>query len=298
MNLSNIKIKIPLKGGLGNQMFGYTFYMYMKNKGYDVNIILTEFLFTYIHNGIEIFDIFPKITLNNKYHAKFYIIINTLLKNTFAKRCMAKFVGFYYSKFKIVNQINPYTFDSFKFSPNNTYLLNGFWQNYMYSLDMEYEIKSIFEFHIPEVWCNKYILDKIEKTNSVSIHVRRGDYLKNEFSDYNVIKTMNFYKDAISLIKEKISNPNFYIFSDDIQWCKDNFVGDEYVFIIGNTGKHSYLDMYMMSRCKHNIISNSTFSWWGAWLNNNDKKIVIAPKYWTNSGIKSADFCPDKWFFI
>ena len=98
-----------------------------------------------------------------------------------------------------------------------------------------------------------------------------------------------------------VNNPQFYFFSDDLQWCIDKFnTQDNYHFVDINTGKDSWQDMYLMSQCKHNIIANSSFSWWGAWLNDNGEKIVIAPNPWFRTWSKesSYDVIPDNWIMI
>ena len=131
--------------------------------------------------------------------------------------------------------------------------------------------------------------------NSVSLHVRRGDYLTNPI--YCVCDEM-YYKLAIKYIKSRVSNPLFYVFSDDTEWC-NHFMESldvNYSIITQNKGENSYKDMYLMSHCRHNIIANSTFSWWGAWLNDNKEKIVISPNKWTNN-IRMKDV-PLNWLLL
>ncbi|MFA7284753.1 MAG: alpha-1,2-fucosyltransferase, partial [Candidatus Absconditabacterales bacterium] len=119
------------------------------------------------------------------------------------------------------------------------------------------------------------IVREMEQTNSIGLHVRRGDYVGSALGG---ICDKTYYENAIEFIKSKVQNPTFFIFSNDIQRCKDNLkTGDKSHFIDGNKGENAYKDMVLMSHCKHNIIANSSFSWWGARLNNNPEKIVIAP---------------------
>jgi hypothetical protein len=126
--------------------------------------------------------------------------------------------------------------------------------------------------------------------NSISIHVRRGDYLNHE--SYKNICGLNYYCSAIRYIKTLIMDPFFIVFSDDILWCKENLnniLSDtSVIYVDWNTGKESYKDMQLISNCKHNIIANSSFSWWGAWLNTFPNKIIIAPKKWLNTNIEST----------
>ena len=120
---------------------------------------------------------------------------------------------------------------------------------------------------------------------SVGIHVRRGDYLNIPL--YSGICDLPYYTRAIEYIKSKSKNPKFYIFSNDMEWCKINLPVENAVFVEANTGINSIFDMILLSSCKYNIIANSSFSWWGAWLNKN-KKAVIAPTKWYNNKKRDA----------
>lgn len=152
---------------------------------------------------------------------------------------------------------------------------------------------------------NQKILEKITQTNSVSIHVRRGDYYNNEsaFKIHGNITTKKYYENALEFIKEKVKNPVFFVFSDEFEWVKKNlyfFSNYGEVHIIDwNKGFDSYIDLQLMSNCKHNIIANSSFSWWAAWLNKNKNKIVISPKKWVNNiNENKIDIIPNNWIKI
>jgi len=133
-----------------------------------------------------------------------------------------------------------------------------------------------------------YLLD----SNSCSLHVRRGDYLS--LPDYHPVCTMDYYRNAIA---EFSDDTRFLVFSDDIQWCKENFKGDNFHFI---EGEKDYVDLYLMSLCNNNIIANSSFSWWGAWLNNTPNKKVIAPKQWFGKAkqLNTKDLIPETWIIL
>lgn len=134
--------------------------------------------------------------------------------------------------------------------------------------------------------------EKIESANSVSIHMRLGDYLN--LSDlYGNICTPAYYQRAVELIKEKVENPTFFLFSNDVKAAAEQLGIDNIVPVEGNTGDKSYLDMYLMSKCKHNIIANSTFSWWGAWLNDNKDKTVCCPTTLLNGYDNGSVYCKD-----
>lgn len=140
----------------------------------------------------------------------------------------------------------------------------------------------------------------LRTVNSVSVHVRRGDFSDDpQIAEYHGTLDKNYYKSTINLISSRIANPVFYFFSDDINWVMKNLAIPGAVYISDSITKNHYEDLYLMSKCKHNIIANSSFSWWGAWLNNNPDKIVIAPQRWFNKGPKDTqDLLPDGWIKI
>ena len=138
---------------------------------------------------------------------------------------------------------------------------------------------------------NKY--GEVLNQNTCSIHVRRGDYLN--LSEHHPLCDIEYYKDAM----EHMPNDTVYlVFSDDISWCKENFLGDNYIFIEDNS---DIFDLYLMSLCHNNIIANSSYSWWGAWLNNNKNKIVVSPKMWfgpAKVGLDTKDVHCKNWIKI
>ncbi|PIQ22093.1 MAG: alpha-1,2-fucosyltransferase [Cytophagales bacterium CG18_big_fil_WC_8_21_14_2_50_42_9] len=172
----------------------------------------------------------------------------------------------------------------------------GDFQNEAFFKDYQDVIRDAFYFKDINQDKENYSLGKeIISRESVSIHVRRGDYV-----NHTIIKpvSLTYYQKAIEKICLMVQEPYFYVFSDDIDWCKKNLnLSASCTFIQHNTGKNSYKDMYLMSQCKHNIIANSSFSWWGAWLNNNPDKIVIAPNKWM-LGRASTDIVPKTWILI
>jgi len=172
----------------------------------------------------------------------------------------------------------------------NVYLI-GYFQSEKY-----FNIKKIKELFEPTDEIKNYIITKYEtqlKQNTCSIHVRRGDYLK--LSAHHPVCDLEYYNKAIAMMP---SDTKFLVFSDDIKWCKDNFIGDRFEFIMEEL---DIIDLYLMSFCNNNIIANSTFSWWGAWLNNNKNKLVIAPSKWfgvAKGDINTNDIIPENWIKI
>lgn len=252
---------VVFKGGIGNQLFQYCLIDYLSRKGYKV-YYRDE---TFGHNGLEI-------------HKYFDVKLNRL----------PRWLDYIYRK---VKEKYPLTFNRLS-TLDDVYdeskiRFDGYWQDKDYmSPEQDIAFKDLL---LNER--NKEILERIQSTNSVSIHVRRGDYLKYP-EIYGGICTTEYYAKAISIIKERIANPSFYIFSDDIEWCKGNMNIPNAEYIDWNKGNDSIYDMYLMSKCKANIIANSTFSYWGAKIANN--YVVVYPHKWILTR-PSPNFFMEQW---
>jgi len=178
----------------------------------------------------------------------------------------------------------------------NSCYLSGVWQSEKYFEDIKDIIKKELTLRNrptkeTEVW-----IKKIAGCNSVSLHIRRGDYVSNPIiNQKHGVCDLDYYKKAIKIISEKEKDTIFFIFSNDIKWAKDNLKLDRPVYFVSNKIIPDYEELIIMSKCKHNIIANSSFSWWGAWLNNNPEKIVIAPQKWFNVSIDTSDLIPNDW---
>lgn len=173
----------------------------------------------------------------------------------------------------------------------------GYWQSEKYFSKFSPWIRDDFSFIQPLNIKNSELVDQITHVNAVSLHVRRGDYVNSQMTS-KVYENLSstYYDAAIRHIVERISNPFFFIFSDDINWVRKNLkINFPCVYIDNNHGTESYIDMRLMSLCKFNIIANSSFSWWGAWLNKSREKIVVAPKCWFANGTNTQDLIPQNW---
>ena len=261
-----------LNGGLGNQMFQYAAgkRLAIKNNT-ELKIDNTE----YQANNYRAYG------LNN-----FNIIENIATQSEIAKIKKSGFL-------KIIDSFKPnykrstVRHHKYNFYPNllkikdHTYL-DGNWQNEKYFLDIKEGI--IKDFTLKNPIDNKYpnLISQIKNTNSVSLHIRRGDYITNKkFSKVYSLLDEKYYKRAVKFIAEKISDPRFFIFSDDIKWVKQNLnISYPKIFVSDENETKNYEELILMSLCKHNIIANSSFSWWGAWLNQNPDKTVVVPKNW------------------
>jgi hypothetical protein len=191
--------------------------------------------------------------------------------------------------------------DSFAKIKNNSYL-DGGWCSEKYFMHISRVIRADFSFKKKPDPKNEKILSRINKCNSVSIHIRRGDYVKNAkvAKIFNVCD-YNYYRTALNLLRKKHGSFSTYVFTDDPLWVKKNFeVFSNCTLVDHNVGLNDLEDLRLMSACKHNIIANSTFSWWAAWLNSYEDKIVIAPQKWYRDDTigTTIDLIPDKWIRI
>ena len=265
---------IQFLGGLGNQMFQYALYKTLQNKFPNVKADLLGYKNYTLHNGFELEHIF-NIRLNK---------ITPFTRELYNKH-NRKWI--YRKLRRILNLKNAYQEEKALFAYDPTILTDlkpgyywGYWQNLRYFDAIADELKVDFKFKNELTGANQQTLTQIKETESISIHVRRGDYLKDPL--LGGLCGPEYYQAAISLIKSTVVSPKFFIFSDDITWCQKHLNLTQATFISWNKGPESYIDMQLMSACKHNIIANSSFSWWAAWLNPNEAKIVNYPKKWIN----------------
>jgi len=207
------------------------------------------------------------------------------------------------SRFQPYNLKNVYKEPFFPYDPNilkckNHVYLEGYWQTEKYFKEIEEIIRRDFTIVDEPDLRNKTMAEQIRKSESVSIHIRRGDYVTNPTTNaYHGTCSEDYYKKAIQIIKNHIHQPQFFIFSDDPTWVREHLdTGYPTVFVDFNGPDKDYEDLRLMSLCQHHIIANSSFSWWGAWLCRNIEKIVIAPKKWFNKpDINTKDLIPDTW---
>lgn len=213
----------------------------------------------------------------------------------FNNRIISKVLGQYYLYIK---QQDLYFNEKILIKKGNIYL-DGYWQSENYFREIRNIIIKDFLIKTKPDKRNKLMLEKIENSNSVCIHIRRGDYISNEkTSEVHGTCSLKYYYNAVKIILKKVKNPTFFIFSDDSQWTKEN-LKLEYptVYVDINSPEKSYEDLRLMLSCKHFIIANSSFSWWGAWLSSNPNKIVCTPKKWFRSA-DEGDIVPKSWIRV
>lgn len=282
---------VSFAGGLGNQMFQYAFLRNLQNRGNRVMADLSADIGT---TGFHLLDVFKKINIKEctKQQKKDLVEKNMEVGNRKQK--------FYLYTEESKNDVKEKEGDLSILDATGG-IFYGFFQTYKYAEQIRDLLIEDFQF---EEHCEeklKAIRDIIVNENAVSIHIRRGDYLfGNNNWVYGNICTSEYYRNAMLYIKNKIGNCKFICFSNDIEWAKNNCNDIGKILYIEDSLFDNYqdwYDMYLMSICKHNIIANSTFSWWGAWLNQNREKIVIAPKKWVNV-CDYKDIWPEKWVQI
>lgn len=253
---------IMLSGGLGNQMFQYAFCLSMRAKGYKCRIDNTLYYAFKMHNGYELLKVFG--------------IEEECPSPSALKKLWIRYLRSRHPRF-LVTRDKPYKYCSEVYDSKTPYLM-GDWLSYRYFEDIQEEIRQTYTFqHTSPITMDA--ASDMQSCNSVSLHIRRGDYLM--LPNYCVCDD-RYYERAIEKIMQYVDNPFFYVFSNDPEWSR-NFLksfGVNYKIIDWNQGGDSYQDMFLMTQCKHNIIANSTFSWWGAWLNQNKNKIVVTPRKW------------------
>lgn len=187
---------------------------------------------------------------------------------------------------------------------DNAYI-EGYWQSPKYFADCESVIRQDLTLRVPPDQRNQALADWIADIEAVSVHIRRGDYLTRPTALEKFARCSDdYYRRAMDSLRERSEQPHFILFSDEPEWARENFAMNSDITVIdGNGGDNDYLDLWLMSLCKHHIIANSSFSWWGAWLGCHADKIVIAPRRWFNltdeqNDSDGADRIPDGWIRI
>lgn len=282
-------------GGLGNQIFQYAFYLALKEQFRSVKADLHDFENYPLHNGFELERIF-KVPL--KKASKFEVSILDSNNRLFWSRKIRRLlqVRNAYQEEKTL-----FGYDVQLFEDRRSKLLWGYWQNINYVDRIEPQLRKILTF--PEETNERNLniqgLINAAEGKAVALHVRRGDYLKDPF--LGGLANQLYYEDAIRTISKHIKDPVFFIFSDDIQWCRENLQLRKAHFIDWNNGNKSFRDMQLISLCDHAIIPNSSFSWWGAWLNDKPRKMIIAPETWYRpefGTVPTKTMHPDNWILI
>jgi hypothetical protein len=290
-------IIVRLRGGLGNQMFQYA-----------VSRALTD--------GQVVFIDLSFLTQNtissNHFTARSYELqVFKNLKVSKINQTLLRFLLSESPKYKLLKKLLPKRLKSIKKINDDNFhlklkykqilLLDGYFQNPFFFETIRKTLLKDFKFPtLPENLIE--VFNKINKSNhTVGIHVRRGDYLNTTNQTVHGVLPIDYYKKAIEFITNKIANPTYFIFSDDPNWCQTDLSFIEINYQVVSGSYPAWADMYLMSLCQHQIIANSSFSWWAAWLNEHEEKIVIAPKTWFVDDLKNSEtetLIPSKWIRV
>lgn len=270
---------VEIHGGLGNQMFEYAFFLSLKEHHPWRAILLDIRNSRHVHQGYELPYIFG---------IKQYLRIKAFYAMNYFRNLLWRS--------NVFSEKSPFLYDANAYCQERGTYYKGCWQSEKYFAGIEDKIRKVFTFNESLLNERTSELSKLLKSGDVyvSLHIRRGDYI----DEGRYTCTLDYYDKAISLIKEKTENPHFVVFSDDMEWVKQELPIPNAIYVNWNTAKDSWQDMYLMSLCQHNIIANSTFSWWGAWLNSNTEKIVIAPPMWLDQSTESIDIIPQDWIIL
>lgn len=283
-------------GGLGNQMFQYAVgRSFSLERNIPLYLDTQDFAEYTLHNGYEldrIFAIKTRLATDNdlrkvlSWRAFSPFRRQLLFKKQLRKlRGSRMIVDTQFSSWKQITEV-----------PDTAYLM-GNWQTEKYFNEIQDVIRSDFSFKQPCIGRNVKLTNLIDNSTAVSLHVRRGDIAANPASlAFHGLCSLDYYQRAIEHVTDRVANPTFFIFSDDIPWARENLqLKHSCHYVENNKGIESYNDMRLMSLCQHHIIANSSFSWWGAWLNSNPNKIVVSPKVWTVADFDTSDIVPDAW---
>jgi len=288
-------IIVKLIGGLGNQLFQYALgrhlaYILQTELKLDIACFETYKLRTYSLKNFNIQENFATLEEIRRF--------KPISRKPIDRLIFKIKQGF--NRYSVIKEPYFHFYTEVLKAKDNTYL-EGYWQSEKYFKDIEQIIHQEFTVKNELQGKNKEIAQHILDTNSISIHIRRGDYVTNPLTNkIHGTCTLEYYHQAVMLIVEKVKSPHFFLFSDDPEWVQRNIVL-EYptTHVDHNKADKDYEDLRLMSLCKHNIIANSVFSWWGAWLNKNPDKIVIAPKRWFNeNSYNTKDLLPEPWIKI
>jgi hypothetical protein len=289
---------VVLFNGLGNQMSQYAFYLAKKERNEKCQVIFNTKC-TNGHHGYELGKLFGIHCESGTKHDMLEFFYRIVHSERFLRyRSILSRFGL-----NIIYEEQNYDFNPALLLPSQYQGLNYYWGGWHSEKNfqsVEKKVREVFQFpKITDENCLRFA-DLIESAeNSVSLHVRRGDYLKakpDDFYHFDGVATLDYYEKAVAYIKNKFGNCKFFVFSNDLEWCKKEFSNLDAAYVDCNSGENSWRDMYLMSLCKHHINANSTFSWWGAWLSNKNG-VTICPKMFLRT-VVTNDIYPERWVKI
>lgn len=263
-------------------MFQYAFAVTLKERYPEEDICIDVHHYKYngykIHQGFEINKIFPNAPLPTASRKKI-VQLSYYIPNFWLSRVARKILP--QRKTEYIQKLHYKYYPEAAAIESDKYY-DGYWQSFKYFSNYKEVLYKVYAHGTPNEY-NKQMISELEGCNSVGMHVRRGDY-KTSPQFYGICN-LEYYKKAIETIQSKVEQPHYFIFSDDINWCKENIApllnGSKVTFVTENKGANSCWDMFLMTHCMNLVIANSSFSWWGAFLNQNNG-VIISPTHWVN----------------
>ncbi|MEO1766436.1 alpha-1,2-fucosyltransferase [Thiobacter aerophilum] len=271
---------VRLCGGLGNQMFQYVAgYALARLHGSALRFDTSWFETNRLHNGLELDRVFG-LTLAEATASDKRRILGWAAQRVVYRVLARKYLKPLRPR-SMVMEPHFHYWPGFADLPDDVYL-DGYWQSERYFASVAPELRERFRFALPLDPRSADLVEAMAQQESVSIHVRRGDFVSDpSVNQVHGVDLSGYYRAAIAAIRERVRQPIFYVFSDEPQWVRQHLeIPAQSVIVDHNRGEDSYRDMQLMSACRHHILANSSFSWWAAWLNPREDKIVIAPRQW------------------
>ncbi len=284
-------ITVELMGGLGNQMFQYAFGLRLATERHT-GLVANGFL---LNNRLL-------ATLRQYTYRQFELSIFGVEAPGSSPASLLRAASPFHTTTRLIREpaagprallLPPLTVEQL--------VCVGYWQSEGYFKAADLAVRQQFQFRQPVNDFTQRVAEAILKApNPVFVHVRRGDYVTNaNASQHHGVCGIDYYKQALTHMRERVDSPNFYVFSDDLDWVKQELgpLLQPATYVEGNRGRDSWQDMFLMSHCRHAIMANSSFSWWGAWLNDHPGRIVTAPRQWFTKQV-TENLLPDHWISL
>lgn len=290
-------IIVQLNGGLGNQLFQYAAARRLAlEKNWELKLDITNYrLGSFRNYRLSHFAIQAEIAQQDELRRFVSSRIDLKLLRYLDRMVVPRrYRRIFYEK-------HGHGFDSEFLKAHDNQMLKGYFQNVSYFAPIEHELRSELNFILSEERRNNRIAEQIRSVNAISVHVRRGDYASNaKVRSVHGLLTLDYYNSATLFMANNVGNPQFFVFSDDIAWVRENLsLPWPTTYVESDIVDQDVIDLWLMSQCKHHIIANSTFSWWGAWLGTAAEKTVIGPRRWlADDPVETSTFSPSEWRFI
>lgn len=289
-------IAVRLQGGLGNQLFQYAIGRALADRWQvELKVDLQSFAESSERcYGLDNFRIRAEVASAPESAALRWRTPRwwTRLKWRLTGKQMLPFVP---AKTRLV-EASPNRYDTSVWRAGPDAYIEGYWQCWQYVREGGQQLAEDLEFRVPAGGANSRLAERICQGESVFVHVRRGDYISEAFAGRYAICSLEYYQRAMEMIATRVQTPAFYVFSDDMEWCRQHLVFPlPIVFVDGNDSASAHEDLRLMALCRHGITANSTLSWWAGWLGRWDGRVVCTPREWYRHGRGVGDLIPPDW---